>query len=144
MHPSSLKHVCWDFTGLLLILIDCITVPLEVFDPPRDGLLTVVTWVSRLFWTMHIYMSFFTGILLPQGSVEMNPRVVAKTYCKTWLGFDTFLVVFDWLEVLAQGSANQRTLLVGRFIRGFRMFRTVKLVRMMKTPEFVRLFTDNV
>lgn len=143
IHPSSLMHISWDLVGLVLIGLDCVTVPLEVFDPPQFILTMIMMWISRIFWTVHIYVSFCTGILLPEGNVEMNPRKVAKNYAITWLPFDAFLVIFDWIEVFV-GSSNQRTAVIGRLLRSFRMFRTVKLIQMMKTPEFARFLTDNI
>jgi len=144
IHPSSIIHITWDLAGLFLIFFDCILIPLEVFDPPHSGFLDVMTWLARFFWTVHIYVSFTTGFMLPEGKVEMNPTIVAWNYLCTWLPFDTILVIFDWVEVFVRGSGNTSMIMAARVIRSFRMFRTVKVVRMLQTPEFARTLTVNV
>lgn len=148
IHPSSLKHICWDFVGLLFIGYDCIVVPLEVFNPPASAILTAMLWVLRIFWTLNIVMCFLTGVLLAEGTVEMAPRVVARKYVCTWFAFDVFLAVFDWAEVSAGDdggtSGSERSVHISRILRGMRMFRTVRVIRLMKTPEFVRFVTENI
>jgi len=143
MNPGAFSHIIWDFLGLLLIGYDCVTVPLETcFNPPQIHFMLLMSWVIRLFWTMNMVVSVFTGYMLPQGTVELRPLKVLRKYCYTWFPVDLVVVGFDWTELFIGGSS--RTQRLGGAVRGLRMLRTVRILRLMRVPQIAKVFMEHI
>mmetsp|Transcript_22331 Transcript_22331/g.40637 ORF Transcript_22331/g.40637 Transcript_22331/m.40637 type:complete len:899 (-) Transcript_22331:34-2730(-) len=142
IHPSSLTHLLWDVFGLLLIAYDCITIPMEVFDPEDNAFQITMTWLIRLYWTFNIAMSFLTGYLQDNGTVEMRADRVAKRYAMTWLPLDLFIVSLDWAEAAVDSFGSFQRF--GTAMRSLRMVRTLRLVRLIKAPEITGFVNEHI
>eukprot|EP00931_Biecheleriopsis_adriatica_P110569 TRINITY_DN8485_c0_g2_i1.p1 TRINITY_DN8485_c0_g2~~TRINITY_DN8485_c0_g2_i1.p1 ORF type:complete len:1040 (+),score=206.77 TRINITY_DN8485_c0_g2_i1:125-3244(+) len=143
VHPSAMKCMLWDLFGLVLIFYDCVNVPLEVFEPGKSPVTETLEWIIRLFWTMNLLGSFFTGFMKTDGSVELRFHRVARHYALTWLPFDSFVVVFDWAEVAAAaGFAAGGVQRYAVPLRTARLVRSVKLIRLLKAPEITKKITE--
>jgi hypothetical protein len=55
--PSSKARVAWDFLGLILIITDLITLPLQVFERPPTMGSEALNWTSLLYWTVNMPVS---------------------------------------------------------------------------------------
>jgi len=145
IHPSSMKRICWDLSGLLLIGYDCVFVPLEVFEPHHSPMLRAMFWIIRIFWTINIPVSFFTGFFCSQGTAEMKPMRVARRYASTWLPFDLIVVVFGWTEVVLESELGAGgTARIGSTLRVLRLCRTARLIQLIKAPAITQFITDNI
>eukprot|EP00931_Biecheleriopsis_adriatica_P110568 TRINITY_DN8485_c0_g1_i1.p1 TRINITY_DN8485_c0_g1~~TRINITY_DN8485_c0_g1_i1.p1 ORF type:complete len:1037 (+),score=234.90 TRINITY_DN8485_c0_g1_i1:103-3213(+) len=143
VHPSALKCMIWDLFGLALIFYDCVNVPLEVFEPGKSPVTETLEWIIRLFWTVNLLGSFFTGFMKTDGSVELRFSKVARHYAFTWLPFDFFVVFFDWAEVAAAaGFAAGGVQRYAVPLRTARLVRSVKLIRLLKAPEITKKLTE--
>lgn len=146
IHPNSLSHIIWNFTGLIFILYDCLMVPLEVFEPRENHFTSCVAWATRIFWTANIPVSFLTGYVRPTGSVEMSPSKCSKRYFATWFPPDIFVVACDWMEVLAVMALAEISGVSSslRTVRVFRMLRAVRVFRLIKAQYISDFVSENI
>jgi len=133
LHPSSRKRFFWDMFGLLLIVYDMTTIPLDFFRLPDDPVFTVMAWTTAMYWTLDVGASSITMVYV-EGVLQTTLRSVMKHYSRTWLAFDMCLVFSSWLGIIVKD--NELFASMG-FLRGFRVLRFVRLLRLAK---FDRLF----
>mmetsp|Transcript_124374 Transcript_124374/g.346235 ORF Transcript_124374/g.346235 Transcript_124374/m.346235 type:complete len:746 (+) Transcript_124374:20-2257(+) len=124
LNPTSVKKRIWDIITLICTLHDLVVAPLEFLDVPANTASSLMAWVTRLFWTCDMGVSFLTGINLPDGTLEMRPKRIARRYASTWLLPDAVLVLVDWLEAFTDSPSS--------VARVFRMMRLVRLHRLLK------------
>jgi len=136
IHPYSNSRVFWDILSLVFITYDMFLMPLGFFDPPKSTFLKVMEWMTRLFWTSDIGMSFITGHTLADGRLVMDMRGIAKMYMKTWFVLDFAIVSSDWAEVIFQGSALGYAQ-AGKTARFFRVIRMLRLIRLARMKEVI-------
>eukprot|EP00929_Paragymnodinium_shiwhaense_P008429 TRINITY_DN112384_c0_g1_i1.p1 TRINITY_DN112384_c0_g1~~TRINITY_DN112384_c0_g1_i1.p1 ORF type:complete len:1128 (+),score=285.19 TRINITY_DN112384_c0_g1_i1:86-3469(+) len=134
--PSSRKNVIWDLVGILLIGYDCVFVPMEVFSPDETLWSIFVSWFARFFWSFNMVLMFFTGYVYMDGTMEMRPARAASRYLRTWFPLDCFVVFFDWAEYLTQEALGLKN--IGTALRGLRVARTLRLLRLMKAKELTK------
>lgn len=143
IHPHSKKRLIWDVSGLVLVVYDMITIPMALFPLFQSIFLTIMDWVTRLFWTADMGMSCCTGIIMADGSVTFQFRFVLKRYLKTWFAMDVFIVGMDWLEVIIQ-QAGSSLGLISRLTRVFRAVRVVRLLRLVRMKEVMQQITERI
>lgn len=61
MSPSALPRLCWDFLAMLLILYDCLVIPMMVFEEELSFAQGMV-WITRIFWTVNVPISALTAL----------------------------------------------------------------------------------
>jgi len=145
IHPGSATNISWDIVGLVLIAYDCFVIPLSFFDPSDTQFTMAASWMLRIYWTLNIVTSFFTGYIDTEGNVVQREAAIAKRYMLTWFALDSFIVLSDWLEeavVLGDEDAGYHR--VGVAFRGLRMIRTVRLLRMAKLQVLFTQLTDQL
>jgi len=120
-----------------------VAIPITLLDPPPNTFSYIMQWATRLFWTCDIPASFFTGLLLPNGSVELSLRKIARNYVLSWFALDVTLVLLDWVEGLigSDSAGYGRATRAGRTVRTLRMVRLLRLVRM---KEILKLITSRI
>jgi len=91
-HPNSWHMVFWEIASLLLIMYDFVIIPLTVFSLPDVFVLRAMDWLIRLFWTLDLIMSFFTGYIDREGLLITKPSLVAARYGKEQFPIDLSLV----------------------------------------------------
>jgi len=141
IHPHCYKRVAWDVLGLLLVIYDMVTIPLEAFDLGQSAFLLSMEWMARLFWTLDIAMSFLTGIVKTDGHLDMRLRPIASHYMRTWFSVDLFIVSADWLGFIIAASGLG---LLGRASRVLRIIRVVRLLRLMKLAKAMEAVTERI
>eukprot|EP00929_Paragymnodinium_shiwhaense_P018348 TRINITY_DN12879_c0_g2_i2.p1 TRINITY_DN12879_c0_g2~~TRINITY_DN12879_c0_g2_i2.p1 ORF type:complete len:777 (-),score=214.89 TRINITY_DN12879_c0_g2_i2:136-2466(-) len=141
VHPHSRGRILWDLFSLLLVLLDIIIIPLSLFALPKNWFETATDWTTRLFWTLDIFMSVETGVVLANGEVEMELKFIMKRYLKTWWLVDAFIVGSDWTEfIFEQGGAID----FGRFAKAFRVVRAARLLRLVRMKEVLAQLTERI
>lgn len=135
IQPSSMKHLAWEMMGLAFIIWDVITIPMMVFEPEESEFTDVMQWILRSFWLLDVLMSFMTGYLQDQGTLEMRPVRIAKHYLRTWFLPDLICVGLDWATVVMQSVRNYR---------GLRIVRSVRLFRLLKAPEIDAFISEHI
>lgn len=138
--PSSMPRCAfWDPLSCILVAVECIYIPLQFF-PLHEGTFQVVFgWISRSFWTLDIPLSFLTGYQNSDGTLVMQPGIVARKYFKTWFLLDIGLVLLDWVEIcLGSLGGDLGAARMGKIMKSLRMLRTFrigKIIRTVKLPE---------
>lgn len=138
--PSSMRRLLWDVIGMGLIGYDLITIPMQAFDVPPNFVFTMMAWLTLLFWTADIPMTFFVGFH-KEGVVEMRAVKIAKHYFKTWFFFDLTVVGSDWWVTLSgylstgdddssKGGGNVGFLRLGKTARFLRVLRLLRLLKL--------------
>eukprot|EP00929_Paragymnodinium_shiwhaense_P021626 TRINITY_DN14057_c0_g1_i1.p1 TRINITY_DN14057_c0_g1~~TRINITY_DN14057_c0_g1_i1.p1 ORF type:complete len:1020 (-),score=272.62 TRINITY_DN14057_c0_g1_i1:64-3123(-) len=148
VHPSSWPCLLWNCIGLLLICYDCVVLPLEVFGLSPSAARTILSWLTRFYWTLNMAVSCFTGFLKDDGSIEMRPKKVIVRYLSTWFVLDAVVVFVDWIEVtfkqysgeVFSGGANR----IGNLLRTMRMVRLLRLLRVAKAPEILEFINEHI
>jgi len=143
VNPYSVRRSSWDLLSLLLVLYDIVTIPLELFDPPATDFSKFMAWSTRLFWTSDMPLSFISGFVRNDGTIEMRPLEIVKRYLATWFLLDCTVVGVDWVEVVAAGGATGYAK-VGKASRTFRIVRMIRLLRLLRMGEIFGLITERI
>lgn len=144
LRPDSGTRICWDVTSMILVLYDVIVLPLNFLDlPENNSFLISMEWITRIFWTLDILVSFCSGYIQINGDMVLRPKLIVLHYFKTWFALDFFVVTIDWLETFVGSSApvasdGSGTRLI-RGSRGFRALRMVRLLRVLRVRNLVLL-----
>lgn len=125
--PMSLGSIMVDMLSVLLVMYDCVTVPLMLLEYQTNLALQIMTWFSRIFWTVEIPRAFTTGYLRPDGSIEMQATYIAETYFRTWFLVDLAIVTADWIDAANSGGA----------VRFLRILKATRLARMVRVPNMI-------
>jgi len=143
--PSSPRRSCWDIISLVLVIWDLFMIPMGLFALPETMFLTVADWITRIFWTMDMPLSFISGYVTHSGSIEMRPSRIIRKYLRTWFCLDLVVVGVDWLEVLmsafVEGLGFAR---LGKVSRAFRVVRMVRLLRLARMTEVLNLLIERI
>jgi hypothetical protein len=140
INPDSNIRICWDLGSLFMVVYDMIMIPMAVFSMPEHGFLTLMDWCTRLFWTLDMGWSCLTGVVLADGSVEYNFRVILKRYFKSWFGLDFFIVGSDWSGVILSSGGMG----LSRLARISRIARVVRLLRLVRMQEVIAGITERI
>eukprot|EP00435_Cladocopium_sp_Y103_P008042 s1281_g2.t1 len=183
LNPDSNTRIAWDLGSLIMVLYDMVMIPMQAYDMPENAFLDFMEWTTRLFWTFDprvelelywgdfdgspsrqtwqnrgsggdIFFSCITGVVMTDGSVEYNIRIILKRYAKTWLTMDLIIVLSDWSEVVFS-SGGPEILGVGfsniwiwvamlSFARTTRIVRIVRLLRLVRMQEIMANVTERI
>jgi len=145
VHPSNPRRNVWDLGSLVLVLYDMFSIPMGFFEPPDNPFTTFMIWVTRLFWTCDMPLSFVSGFITKDGSIELRFSKVARKYLRSWFTLDCLVVGVDWFELLmaaaAEGLGFAR---FGKSTRVFRILRMVRLMRLAKMTEVIAQVTERM
>merc|ERR1719159_996213 len=84
MRPNQSKKVAWDVMGIVLIAWDVMWLPLNLsFDPEPILFTDFMFWLTLIFWTSDIALSFITGFY-KNGEIVMHRAKIARNYLTTW------------------------------------------------------------
>jgi len=144
LDPNSTARASWDIGSILLVIYDMVMIPLQLFDLDDSAFTVVMSWATRMFWTFDIFVSFLTGIVKHDGSLEMRISRIARNYLKTWFAVDMFIVGVDWLEVLWSNGSFLGFARAGKASRTFRIIRLVRLIRLARLGTLFRGFMERL
>lgn len=134
--PSGTYRMFWDLLGLLLILYDTVTIPLQVFEISRDQWSVTMDWVTLFFWTLDMFQSFFTGYF-QEGVKVMDPRRIVKNYLRSWFWLDLLVVGPEWFTSMSPDAFGLDGVGIGRILRLGRAMRVLRLLRLFKLRRIV-------
>jgi hypothetical protein len=140
--PTGLCRGLWDMMSLITVGIDMIMIPLYFLEVPTNVATEVVSWSTRIFWTMDMPLSFCTGIMQPDGSCEMRFAKIARRYLSTWFMIDLTILASDYLDMNRQD--NLGFLRLGKASRMVRVVRLVRLVRLIRVFKAVRINSERI
>ena len=138
-------RITWSLLGVLFIVWDMITIPLELFDNEQlSSLLLVVGRVSFGYWLVGMPLHAVFGIEI-DGHLEMRPRVLLRRYWRSWFGVDLMVIGIDaglmLVELLSDSvPAGARS---ARFLRTLRLLRLLRLLRVAKLQRELTKLANN-
>jgi hypothetical protein len=128
----------WDVLVLILILFECVTLPMSIafaLEMP-----TLVYWVSMSLFALDMCMSFNTGYFIG-ALLVMRRQWLAIHYIGTWFFLD-LVSTFPWELVLTQfgesaaGQGNEQTFL--RILKLSKLMRVLRLLRVAKVTWLLK------
>jgi hypothetical protein len=108
LDPGSNLRLSWDLFGIPVLSWDLVTIPLGVFDIGQLGenILGVADWVTLLYWTFDMPMSFVTGFYDREGNVVSDRHTIFRHYLRGPFGLDCVIVVSDWMSTILEMVGN--------------------------------------
>lgn len=143
--PNTLRRIFWDVLCITFNLYDIIVLPLSFFDLNAEShiLLTIMAWITRVFWTLDIPASFITGYVTATGNLESRLSKIALTYAKGWLCMDLMIVSADWTEYILDATLGSGAARLGRSFRAIRTLRMVRLLRLVRMSQLFKRLTEH-
>eukprot|EP00428_Durinskia_dybowskii_P011696 CAMPEP_0170224796 /NCGR_PEP_ID=MMETSP0116_2-20130129/12103_1 /TAXON_ID=400756 /ORGANISM="Durinskia baltica, Strain CSIRO CS-38" /LENGTH=877 /DNA_ID=CAMNT_0010475509 /DNA_START=33 /DNA_END=2668 /DNA_ORIENTATION=+ len=144
--PSSNRRILWDATSIFAVGYDVLTVPLIAFDGLMVGdISAALSMCTSIFWVLDIAFSFMTGFY-SGGAIEMRPRVIARTYIRSWFFLDLCIILVDWLLILLDSGMADiiGVVRVSKTLRLSRLLRLFRLLRLLKMPAIFDDLASNV
>lgn len=144
INPNNPRRGLWDVVSLMLVIYDMFVIPFDFFDPPPTPFSVFMVWWSRIFWTIDMPMSFFTGFVTTDGFIELRPKKIARRYLGSWFSLDVAIVSVDWLELVMSANKSVGALRMGKASRTFRIIRMLRLLRLARMREVLTLITERI
>jgi len=144
--PSSKKRLFWEAVCFLCICYDIVMIPLQLLGPASNHFVLAASWLIRIFWTLDIPFSFFSGFISAEGATEIRFSIVAWRYIRLKLSFDLLLVTSDWTEwaiSVARHSNCDGASMLG-LISMLRALRPLRLLRLTKAQNIFDSAHENI
>ncbi|CAE6941507.1 AKT5 [Symbiodinium sp. CCMP2456] len=140
IHPESPQRMFWDVLGMLVLLVEVLTVPLQVYDIAGDArnVADILHWGTTLYWVLDLPASFLTAVYI-NDVLHTSFADVARAYLKSWFVFDAlmlapevvvFVNAFSPMEGVEMDDAAASGLL--RALRARRLMKVVRFVRILR------------
>eukprot|EP00928_Gymnodinium_smaydae_P013730 TRINITY_DN14987_c0_g1_i1.p1 TRINITY_DN14987_c0_g1~~TRINITY_DN14987_c0_g1_i1.p1 ORF type:complete len:908 (-),score=128.68 TRINITY_DN14987_c0_g1_i1:64-2787(-) len=146
LRPSSPLRLHWDVLGMLMIIYDLMLIPLDLaFDLPDNSGLHAMFWITLLFWTLDIPVTFISGYYI-KGTEEIRLARIAIAYLRTWFLLDVGIVGLDWWFVFSnqERSGGIAMVRVGKSLRFLRILRAARLLRLAKLRKILEVIQDSL
>lgn len=144
MHPYCLPRILWDLASMLMVLYDIIMVPMAFFNLSESVFMDVMTWMTRIFWTLDMGMSLKTGVIMPDGRISFDFRFILIRYLRSWFVLDVFIVTSDWSEFFMSLSQDTDSAGLSNITRGFRIVRSVRLLRLLRMKSVMQAISERI
>jgi len=145
VYPYAPGRSAWDIMSLFFVVYDMVMIPMGMFDLPEATFLLVMQWMTRVFWTLDMPLSFVSGFVTSDGTIEMRPSKICRRYVRSWFCLDVLVVGVDWLELVmsafAEGLGIAR---LGKASRIFRILRMIRLLRLARMTEVLSFLTERI
>jgi len=143
MHPQGNTRLVWDLVGMIMVLYDCLMVPVRVgfaLDVARTGVEFSIHIVAMIYWFLDIVLNFETGYF--QGATLISSRKqVAARYLRTWFLPDVFIVALDVVFVTVPDFEG---LSMFRGVRALRILRLLRILKMSKLSNYMEEVFTNI
>jgi len=139
LHPLSLTRGVWDIASIILVLYDLVVLPLTLLDLPEGVFLDFMAWLTRVFWSLDIFMTMMSGYVSNTGAIEMGRIQILKNYARSWMLLDVFIVAIDWIELGQSSFDGNSAARIGKAGRGFRTLRMLRLLRMLRVGNIMMM-----
>ena len=91
-----------------------------------------------------IFLNFRTGYFRSDGSTELRPAKIAKTYFKTYFLIDAISSFpFEWILASLENLQSAKVLKAGKILKVGKILKLAKLARLFKLPhlmEYLQLY----
>ncbi|CAE6973369.1 unnamed protein product [Symbiodinium natans] len=137
--PNGYFCLFWDIVCTVAIAHDTVMIPLLSAFPliQQEGLPEILEAVSGCVWMVDIVVSFLRGFIdMQRGLVEMRLQKIAYRYVTTWFIPDAAMVFLDGLSLFMVELRQMEALTL------LRLFRNLRLVRLLKMTNRFRLLKD--
>jgi hypothetical protein len=134
----------WDILAMLVLIHDSFVIPLSLVDLPLvNDRLGIMSWTTRLYWTVDVLVSLRSSYYLPNGDVVSDFTKIATRYMSKWMLPDLLLLTLDYtLEMMRLSETNMGS--YGRLTRSLRILRLLRLVRVIRAPKLLRRLLDAI
>lgn len=141
LEPMSPICVAWEALLVVLITYDFVVVPLYLaFEPEEIWLNEIMSWCTRVCWTLNMPLQCNTGFVIEDGSIEGRHSEIIRKYLKTWAIFDLVVVGIEWFQVIVDGYEMFESMpAMLRLLRIVRILRVIRLFRMCRLPSILHL-----
>jgi len=136
LHPLSSRRLAWDTISLSVLAIDLVVLPIEVFDVDLIVFFARMRWISALFWTLDIAVSFVTGIYI-ESIPELRLSRIARSYVKSWFILDIIIIVPEWCMIVVANRIDSEVLSSPITLKATRIIRLVRLLRLVKLERLL-------
>mmetsp|Transcript_33862 Transcript_33862/g.79165 ORF Transcript_33862/g.79165 Transcript_33862/m.79165 type:complete len:1027 (+) Transcript_33862:66-3146(+) len=145
IRPDSERRLLFDGLCLFVLLFDVVFTPyyLTWKDAVSDTIALPVLILTTTFWTLDLFLSFFTGSFNEEGLVEMRFKKVAKRYLRTWFPADFLCVAADLVNLLPfliSGGNPSSASSIARFLRMVKLARFLRVVGMVRMLRVLQAF----
>lgn len=146
LDPSSHTKLTWDVIGIPVLAWDLITIPMQVFDIGDTIVMIVMGWVTLIYWTIDMPVSFLTGFYDAEGNLVMDFRKICRGYLHGFFTLDLLIIAADWagIAIEAVGSSAPPFLSNLGVLRALRISRFVRLMRLRKLKAKWQTVEDNI
>ena len=118
VHPESSSRLSWEISGVFVLMLDLVWIPMMAFDPPESVGTAIIGWITLIYWTLDMLLTFNTGTYTKDGKLLMARSKIAGVYARGWLLLDFMIVAIDWLILLmAAVASSQQDLPIRRLLR---------------------------
>jgi hypothetical protein len=131
---------------IIILCFDMVTIPYSLaWDVPLKNILEVGAWISCVFWTLEVIVSFRTGFF-DHGELEMRASLVAHHYLRTWFVPSMVIVVCDWFHLLCKSvlSDNLDSTTFVSLLQASRLLRMLGAARIKNVGDAVERIADVV
>eukprot|EP00929_Paragymnodinium_shiwhaense_P052232 TRINITY_DN26173_c0_g1_i2.p1 TRINITY_DN26173_c0_g1~~TRINITY_DN26173_c0_g1_i2.p1 ORF type:complete len:681 (-),score=171.11 TRINITY_DN26173_c0_g1_i2:361-2403(-) len=144
--PSSIGHLIWDVVGIPILAWDLITIPMQVFGIGDAPAMVAMGWVTLIYWTGDMPITFLTGFYDKDGDLVMDLKIIICKYVRGFFMLDVLILFGDWgaIAIEAVGSSAPGAMKNLAILRIFRITRFARLLRMRKLKEIYRNVCDNM
>lgn len=146
LNPSSHWKLVWDILGIPVLAWDLITIPMQVFNIGDTPVTIAMGWVTLIFWTIDIFVTFLTGFFDNDGELVMQVPKIARHYLKGSFSLDFLIIGADWLSIFLNslGDSAPSFLQNVAILRAFRITRVARLTRLSKLKAKWQTVEDNI
>jgi len=135
--PQSPRRMIWALVGMFLMIYDLIMLPMQAFELPDNVVITGLSWMFQIFWTLDMGVSAVTSYYV-NGELETRIGRIVRTYATTWMPVDAVITLPLWV-ILIMGWDTART---GNSVRSARYFRMLRFLRLMRLVKFEALWGE--
>jgi hypothetical protein len=129
LNPASHAKLAWDVVGIPVLAWDLITIPMQVFQIGDTPLMLTMGWVTLIYWTIDIPVTFVTGYFNHDGDLIMSLGQIRHHYLRGFFFLDFIIIAADWVSIFIG--------LLGDSAPGF--MKNMAIMRILRISRFVRL-----
>eukprot|EP00928_Gymnodinium_smaydae_P041513 TRINITY_DN28089_c0_g1_i1.p1 TRINITY_DN28089_c0_g1~~TRINITY_DN28089_c0_g1_i1.p1 ORF type:complete len:707 (-),score=46.53 TRINITY_DN28089_c0_g1_i1:308-2428(-) len=145
LHPESNIRGLWDVGGCMFVGYDLLFLPIQLLNPPTSTFVSFMSWITRLYWSVDILMSFASGYITSSGQIQLVLSKIAKRYLCTWFILDIAIVLLDWIDLLfPEDNFDAETARVGKATRILRIMRLLRLLRVLRIISSVSIVQERL
>eukprot|EP00746_Dinoflagellata_sp_MGD_P137690 gnl/MRDRNA2_/MRDRNA2_71453_c0_seq2.p1 gnl/MRDRNA2_/MRDRNA2_71453_c0~~gnl/MRDRNA2_/MRDRNA2_71453_c0_seq2.p1 ORF type:complete len:524 (+),score=77.61 gnl/MRDRNA2_/MRDRNA2_71453_c0_seq2:143-1573(+) len=113
---------------------------LLAFEPPEDDVLSIVFFITLIFWTSDLLVNFRSGYY-KEGVAQLRFRAIAIHYVRHWFFIDSSMVSIDWITFAVKDAGDLQYV---SSLRTLRLLRLARLIRLLKLKKIMETLEDRI